>query len=95
MKKNQVKLTSDELAEILALNNEYQDILIGLGQVSIRRDSLKKEEESILKMEKECYSSYEETQKKETNFKERIARKYGQGEIDLETGVYTKSENNS
>ena len=45
-------------------------------------------------MEKECYSSYEETQKKETNFKERIARKYGQGEIDLET-VYTKSENNS
>ena len=43
MEKNQVKLTSDELAEILALNNEYQETLIGLGQVNLRRDTIKKE----------------------------------------------------
>ena len=94
MKKNQVKLTSDELAEILALNNEYQEILIGLGQVNLRRDNLKKEESSLEKVESEHYASYDETQKKEANFKERIVRKYGQGEIDLESGIYTKSENN-
>ena len=47
MKNNQVKLTSDELAEILALNNEYQEILINLGQINLRRDALKREEESL------------------------------------------------
>jgi len=92
MKNNQVKLTSDELAEILALNNEYQEILINLGQINLRRDTLKREEESLQTAETEHYNSYDETQKKEANFKQRIVRKYGQGEIDLESGVYTKSE---
>ena len=92
MKKNQLKLTSDELAEILALNNEYQEILIGLGQVNLRRVGLKKEQSSLEVVESEHYTSYDETQKKEENFKQRIVRKYGQGEIDLESGIYTKSE---
>ena len=94
MEKNQVKLTSDELAEILALNNEYQETLIGLGQVNLRRDTIKKEQSTLDKLEAEHYASYEETEKKEANFKQRISRKYGNGEIDLESGVYTKSENN-
>tara|TARA_B110000495_G_C22381903_1_gene246752 strand:- start:209 stop:493 length:285 start_codon:yes stop_codon:yes gene_type:complete len=94
MKKNQLKLTSDELAELLGLNNEYQEILIGLGQVNLRRADLKKEESSLGILESEHYASYDETQKKEVNFKQRIVRKYGQGEIDLESGIYTKSENN-
>ena len=65
MKNNQVKLTSDELAEILALNNEYQEILINLGQINLRRDTLKREEESLQTAETEHYNSYDETQKKE------------------------------
>ena len=92
MKNNQVKLTSDELAEILALNTEYQDVLISLGQINLRRDAIKKEESSLNKIEADHYASYEETEKKEANFKQRIVRKYGQGEIDLKSGVYTKSE---
>tara|TARA_B110000858_G_C17617514_1_gene387449 strand:+ start:441 stop:722 length:282 start_codon:yes stop_codon:yes gene_type:complete len=92
MKNNQVKLTSDELAEILSLNSEYQEILISLGQINLRRDSLEKEETSLKNAEVEHYNSYDETQKKEANFKQRIVRKYGEGEIDLESGVYTKSK---
>jgi|TARA_B110000444_G_scaffold249997_1_gene275817 hypothetical protein len=92
MKNNQVKLTTDELAEILALNTEYQEVLISLGQINLRRDSIEKEEASLKVAESEHYDSYDETQKKEANFKQRIVRKYGQGEIDLETGVYTKSK---
>jgi len=92
MKNNQVELTSDELAEILSLNNEYQEILISLGQINLRRDSIEKEEAALKITESEHYNSYDETQKKEANFKQRIVRKYGEGEINLESGVYTKSK---
>ena len=88
MKKNEVKLTTDELSEILELNNDYQNILI-------RKVHIEKEQEQISKLEKEYYASYTEVEKQEKNFKDRITRKYGEGEIDLEAGIYIRTENNS
>ena len=91
MEKDEIKLTSDEISELVSLNDEYQEILIGLGQLHIRRYELEQEETKITELERTYNTSYEETQKKEINFKQRISRKYGEGEIDIQTGTYTKS----
>ena len=91
MENKQIKLTSDEISELVALNNEYQEILIGFGQCHVRRQELEHEEVAISDLEKTYNASYEETQKNEINFKQRISRKYGDGEIDLQSGTYTKS----
>lgn len=95
MKKNEVKLTTDELNEILELNNDYQNILINFGQLHIRKVHIEKEQEQISKLEKEYHTSYIEVEKQEKNFKDRITRKYGEGEINLESGIYIRTENNS
>ena len=95
MEKNEVKLTSDELSEILELNNDYQNILINFGQLHIRKVHIEKEQEQVSKLEKEYYTSYIEVEKQEKNFKERISRKYGEGEIDLDSGIYIRKQNNS
>ena len=88
MKKDEVKLTTDEVSEILELNNEYQSVLINFGQLHLQKIHLEKELTNISKLEEEYYASYDEIEKQEKNFKDRITRKYGEGEIDLESGIY-------
>jgi hypothetical protein len=95
MEKNKtVKLTSDELTEVIVLNEEYQEALIKLGQLSLKKTQIKLETESIEKGERECISTYAELEKKETNFKDRIFRKYGDGKLDINAGTYIISKNN-
>lgn len=91
MENKEVKLTSDEVSELVSLNNEYQEILVGFGQIHLQRQELQDEEKRIQEIEKKYTDSYKETQKKEINFKERVSRKYGEGEIDIQTGTYIKS----
>jgi hypothetical protein len=88
MKKDEVKLTTDEVSEILELNNEYQNILINFGQLHLQKIHLEKELKNISKLEDEYHISYAEIEKQEKNFKDRITRKYGEGEINLESGIY-------
>jgi len=49
---------------------------------------LEKELKNISKLEDEYHISYAEIEKQEKNFKDRITRKYGEGEINLESGIY-------
>jgi len=91
MKKNETKLTKDELSEILMINTEYQEVLIKFGQLSLEKKHLEQERKKIENFEQEYTLLYEEVEKKEKNFKERIVRKYGDGEIDLESGFYIRS----
>lgn len=93
MEKNKnIKLTSDELSELVMLNNEYQDVLIKLGQLSLRKKQLNTEQDSIKKNEEECLTLYNELEKTESNFKERIVRKYGEGSLDINAGTYILSK---
>nr|BAR35373.1 hypothetical protein [uncultured Mediterranean phage uvMED] len=95
MKKNEVKLTGDEMSEILMLNNEYQEILIKFGQLQLQKIQIENETKQIEKFEKEYLNTYTEIEKSEKKFKERISRKYGDGEIDIEEGIYIQTQNNS
>ena len=59
MEKNKnIKLTTDELSELVMLNDEYQDVLIKLGQLSLRKKQLNIEQDSIQKNEEEYLTLY-------------------------------------
>ena len=44
MENKEVKLTSDEVSELVSLNNDSQEILVGFGQIHLQRQELKDEE---------------------------------------------------
>tara|TARA_B100000242_G_C42993240_1_gene461186 strand:- start:660 stop:947 length:288 start_codon:yes stop_codon:yes gene_type:complete len=95
MNKKEVKLTGDEMSEILMLNNEYQECLIKFGQLQLQKIQIETEKKQIEELEKKYLDMYTEVEKSEKKFKERVTRKYGEGEIDLEEGIYIQNQNNS
>jgi len=92
MDNNEIKLTTDEQAEIVQLNQEYQEVLIAFGELHLKRMQLKLEEENLTSIEEQYKESYVEVEKKEFNFKERLGKKYGEGEIDVQSGIYIKNQ---
>jgi hypothetical protein len=95
MDSNEIKLTSDEQTEMLELNTEYQSVLIDLGQLQLQRLKFNEQLAHTDSSETECKFAYTEIEKKELNFRNRLIKKYGEGEIDAHTGVFIRTERNS
>lgn len=91
--KSQIKITEDEQAEIAGLNAEFQNLLLQLGDTSIKKINLKKELSEIKKFQKTCKKLYYELKNKENLFADRLKNKYGEGMLDMETGIYISQNN--
>ena len=81
----QTKVTDEELKQISEFQTSIDRITINLGQLSLKKLSLDKEEE-YLELE------YEKILKEEKQLGDNLKQKYGEAQIDLKTGeiVYPK-----
>jgi len=81
----QTKVTDEELKEISQFQESIDRITIQLGQLSLKKLSLDKEEEYL-------ESEYEKILEKEKQLGDNLKEKYGEAQIDLKTGeiVYPK-----
>ena len=82
------KLTEQEINNVSAILETYQQITSQLGQIKIQRFNLDQ-------LEKQLEAEYFETQTKEKNQMEELEKKYGQGILDLNTKTFTKKQENS
>jgi hypothetical protein len=81
----QTKVTDEELKQISQFQEGIDRLTIQLGQLSLKKLSLDKEEE-YLELE------YEKILKEEKQLGDNLKEKYGEAQIDLKTGeiVYPK-----
>ena len=81
----QTKVTDEELKQISEFQTSIDRITINLGQLSLKKLSLDKEEEYL-------ESEYEKILEKEKQLGDNLKEKYGEARIDLKTGeiVYPK-----
>jgi hypothetical protein len=79
---NQIKFTDEEVKELVALRNTYDQITVELGRIELQKRDIKKSETMILDR-----LSFTETSEK--TFLDRIVAKYGEGNYDNETGIFT------
>tara|TARA_B100000212_G_C27081344_1_gene408267 strand:+ start:242 stop:499 length:258 start_codon:yes stop_codon:yes gene_type:complete len=81
----QTKVTDEELKQISEFQTSIDRITINLGQLSLKKLSLDKEEEYL-------ESEYEKILEKEKQLGDNLKEKYGEAQIDLKTGeiVYPK-----
>ena len=81
----QTKVTDEELKQISGFQTSIDRITINLGQLSLKKLSLDKEEEYL-------ESEYEKILEKEKQLGDNLKEKYGEAQIDLKTGeiVYPK-----
>lgn len=81
MAKESTKFTEEEMEKIKEFKGLYDTMTIRMGQVSVERMVLDKTENDIK-------TKWNETLDSERKFVDSLSKKYGQGSIDLDTGVF-------
>ena len=84
-KKDDIKFTEEELNSIGELQNNYLRITNALGQVSVGRLNLNAQEQALK-------DDLESNRQNEQNILNSITEKYGPGQLDPTTGVFTPVE---
>tara|TARA_R100000005_G_C4886069_1_gene135273 strand:- start:78 stop:356 length:279 start_codon:yes stop_codon:yes gene_type:complete len=84
----EIKFTEDELKNIKEIQNKYIDIQNAFGQVALSRIKVEEQVNLINEQEAENKKKFEEIQQSEKNFLEEITKKYGDGTLNPESGVF-------
>ena len=84
-KKDDIKFTEEELNSIGELQTDYARINNAFGQIAVAKYNLDLQEDAVR-------NDLQETRQKEQNILNTITEKYGPGQLDPATGVFTPTE---
>ena len=84
-----VKFIEEEMKEISKLQQTYLTLQNTLGQISVARIKLEQQLSDLDSNEDALKGQFVENQSKEKDFVDIINKKYGDGNLDLTTGVFT------
>ena len=79
-----IKLQEEELQNLKKLQNEGNEIQFALGQVEVSKINLEKTKSNILER-------LDKLQQEQITVAKQLQEKYGEGNIDLEKGEFTKA----
>lgn len=80
-----INLTIEELDQIKAIQEKYTQLTTAFGQIEIAQETLTSQKEAL----KKALTTFKE---QEMEFGKALQEKYGVGNINLETGEFTKVE---
>ncbi len=87
-----VKFTEDEMKEIDDIQKSYFDIQNKFGQVRIARLKLEQQLENLDNEEDNLNKNFASIQNNEKTFLENITDKYGEGNLNPDTGIFTPNK---
>lgn len=85
------KLTQQEIDQIVAFQNQYNENAYSLGTIETEIAVLERELNKLESLKKEKLQNYFDIKQNETNFSTVLIERYGEGEIDLTTWEIIKS----
>ena len=86
---NSIKLSPEEIQSIQGLQAKYADITAKLGQLKIEQILLNTQVQRLAQLEQAFSNDYLSIQNEENKFAEEVTKKYGEGEINIEQGLFT------
>ena len=84
-----ITLTEAELNALKELREKYALSTTQFGQLKIEKRLISKELERLDRLEEEFESQYDAIIETEVALVKQIEETYGQGNVDLETGIFT------
>ena len=84
-----ITLTESELNALRELREKYALSTTQFGQLKIEKRLISKELERLDRLEEEFESQYDAIIESEISLVKQIEDSYGQGHVDLETGMFT------
>jgi septal ring factor EnvC (AmiA/AmiB activator) len=85
----EIKFTDEELTQLRQIQQDYVECQTAFGQVAIQKIGLQQQIDALAKSEEEYAKKYQETQVKEKEVATELNDKYGSGNLDPQTGVFT------
>ena len=80
----EIQLTAEELNSLQSINEELSNTLLSLGQIEINKSLLEENKQTLL-------TNFSQLQQKQEKLAVELTQKYGDGNINLTTGEFTKS----
>ena len=91
-KTKEVKIAEEETTKIRELQNRYTQITVNLGQVTIASERLQENLDSLDTQKDELLAQHVTAQEDERKLVDDLTAKYGIGNLDLDTGIFTPNE---
>ena len=91
-KNSGMKFTDEELQSLQSLQDNYRDKQAQLGQLAVQRILMSQQMDALETRQTELESEYEAAQQDERDLVQKLNEKYGPGQLDPQTGVFTPVE---
>ena len=89
---SETKFTTEELNRINEIRLKYQELGVQLVQAKLSIKNVTDRLDSLIEFENNLVKQIEELNNTETAFVKDLEAKYGKGEINTETGIFTPAE---
>ena len=89
---SEMKFSDDELQSLQDLQNGYQEKQALLGQLAVQRILMSQQMDALEARQTELETEYEAVQQEERDLVQKLNEKYGPGQLDPQTGVFTPTE---
>ena len=86
---SEIKFTEEELKSLAELQNKSAAITNRFGQLAIAKINLEKQNEAVEEEEFKLHEELESLKEDEQKELDVITKKYGPGQLDPQTGVFT------
>ena len=87
-----MKLQTEELDKINEFRNKFSQKFMEIGESRIQLQSIEEELKRIKSVEEKHLTEFADIRKEEREFFESISKKYGPGNLDINTGEFTPSQ---
>ena len=89
---SEIKFTTEELAKISKIQNDYQALGIQLVQTKLSIENAANQLSELTEQESTLTDKVIEVSKAEAVLAQELEAKYGKGSIDMETGIFTPAQ---
>ena len=89
MADQETKFTEDELKSLQELQNSYQQKQLQFGQLKVQKILIQQQVDGLETSESQLEVEYGEVQETERKLVQDLNKKYGPGNLDPATGVFT------
>ena len=87
----EIKFTDEELKSLQGLQTSYQEKQNVLGQLAVQKILLNQQIDALNMRTEEVEQEYKAVQQEERDLVAKLNEKYGPGQLDPATGVFTPS----
>ena len=84
-----IKFTDEEIKQIEAFKNDFSELTASFGEIEIEMMIVDNQKEQIENYKQSLKDKYTTLRESEVKLANELKNKYGEGEFDIMTGIFT------